>query len=462
MSASPVASPLWRRFALFTVPMIVTNVLQSLEGTINMVWLGHLLDVRAVAAQAAYFPVLILFAAASIGVSSGASVLMGQAWGAQRVDRVHEVMGTTLALTVLTGLVIAVFGAPNAHAILHLFNTPPEVIDAATGYARIMMAGTPIFFLLIVFSSLMRAVGDARTPLALLIAGIAGALVFSPVFILGLLGLPAMGVRGAALGMQVSWAVSLIGVTVWMVLRHHPLAPRAATLRGLKMPVATVRTVLRLGLPAMSQVTSVALSEMVLLGLINSFGPHSAAAYGIFLQLFTFAQFPAIGIAITVSVMCAHAIGRGDTHEVAQVTRLGLYSGLVITTLIVLLMAVFALPAAHIFTQDAQASALIVKLLRLVGWSCIAYALSGVLSFTMRAGGDVLVPSLISIGAIFLVEMPVAYRFSGIWGVEGVWLGYPAGYCATLLATALYYGLVWRRRPIRALEGHAPAEASQI
>src|SRR5690606_6886048 len=97
--------PLWRVFLIFLGPMILSNVLQALSGTLNNIYLGQMLGVGALAAVAAFFPILFLFISFTIGLGAGASVLIGQAYGAQKLDLVKAVAGTTLSVAVLFGLV---------------------------------------------------------------------------------------------------------------------------------------------------------------------------------------------------------------------------------------------------------------------------------------------------------------------------------------------------------------------
>ncbi|MCB1974538.1 MAG: MATE family efflux transporter, partial [Burkholderiaceae bacterium] len=111
MAALPAAPrPLWRVFAAFLAPMLASNILQSLSGTLNNIYLGQMLGVKALAAVSGFFPVMFFFIAFMIGLGAGASVLIGQAWGAGKVERVRAVAGTTLAVGLAFGLVVAVLG----------------------------------------------------------------------------------------------------------------------------------------------------------------------------------------------------------------------------------------------------------------------------------------------------------------------------------------------------------------
>jgi len=102
--------PLWKTFLVFLGPLLLSNILQSLSGTVNNIYLGQMIGVKALAAVSAFFPVLFFFIAFVIGLGAGASVLIGQAWGARRVDTAREVAGSTLTLGFLLALAVAVLG----------------------------------------------------------------------------------------------------------------------------------------------------------------------------------------------------------------------------------------------------------------------------------------------------------------------------------------------------------------
>jgi len=119
--------PLWQIYLLFLAPMVLANLLQSLSGTLNGIYIGQLLGTQALAAVAGMFPVVFFFISLVIGLGAGASVLIGQAWGADELDTVRSIAGTSLALGGLIGLLAAVVGGLSARQALQALGTPPDV-----------------------------------------------------------------------------------------------------------------------------------------------------------------------------------------------------------------------------------------------------------------------------------------------------------------------------------------------
>lgn len=140
---------LWKTFLIFLLPLIATNILQNLSGTINTIFVGQMMGVDAIAAVAVFFPILFCLMAFVIGLSAGSTVLVGQAWGAQNVEKVRCVVGSTLFMTLIGGTVVAAFGVIFAKQILLLLGTDPNVMHLSLPYVQWMLGGSPLLFVYI-------------------------------------------------------------------------------------------------------------------------------------------------------------------------------------------------------------------------------------------------------------------------------------------------------------------------
>ncbi|MCC8966137.1 MATE family efflux transporter [Bradyrhizobium sp. Pear76] len=431
--------------------MLLSNVLQSLFGTINGVYLGQMIGVDALAAASVFFPVMFFFVSFVIGLSAGASVMIGQAWGAGEPDRVKAVAGTTMTVTLLLALAIAILGGLFARPLLIALATPPDVLDAAVSYARIMMITMPVTFGFLLLAAMMRGVGDTVTPLVALTVSTVVGLVVTPALIRGWFGLPMLGVASAAIASAVSGVVTLLWLHVHMLRHKHPLAFDAAFLRAMRPNGALLRIVLRLGIPTAIGMVVVSLAELVLLGLVNGFGSDATAAYGAVNQVIGYVQFPAISIAITTSIFGAQAIGRGDSGRVGAIVRTGIEMNLALTGGLVVLGYLFARPLMGFFIVDSTVLTLAQQLLYIVLWSMVLFGMATVFSGAMRAGGTVWMPLFISILAMALVEVPVAILLSRAIGISGIWIAYPATFATMFVLQMAYYTLVWRKQTIKRL-----------
>jgi putative MATE family efflux protein len=431
--------------------MIFANALQSLAGTFNSVFVGQMLGTHALAAIAAVFPIVFFLISLVIGVGAGASVLIGQAWGAHEVHKVKAIAGTALALGLVLGVCVALVGGVFTAGLLHLLRTPPSVLPEAVGYARLMMFAMPGLMVFILSTQLMRGVGDTVTPLFALIVSTATSCLLTPAFIRGWAGLPMLGVTSAAAASIGSFVVALLVMSFYMRWKKHPLAPDRALVRALRIDPRLAKLVVRIGLPTGMQVIVMSLAEIALLALVNRFGADATAAYGAVNQVVNYAQFPAISIAITASILGAQAIGAGRADRLGAITRTGLQMTLVLTGSLVVLGYLLSRHLVGVFITSPPVVDLAQSLLHIMLWSSVVYGCAGVVSGVMRASGAVLVPTGISIFCIVAIEVPAAYALADRFGIEGVWMAYPITFVAMLILQSAYYRLVWRQRKIERL-----------
>jgi putative MATE family efflux protein len=438
-------SPLWRRFVVFLGPLVLTNVLQALSGTFNSIFLGRMLGPQALASAVAFFPILMFFFAFVIGLGTGASVLVGQAWGGRKLERLQEIAGAVLLGGVLLGLVVAAAGMASVPTLLQALGTPQESVADAVGYARVMLLAMPVLFVSMLAAALLRGVGDTVTPLGVLVVTCAASFLLTPLLITA-----GLGVASAAWGTLLATGLALAWLAWRLTRRAHLLAPRA--LRPLlRWRPDVLLAVARLGVPTGLFFVTGSLADLGLLTLVNGHGAAAVAAWGAVGQVTAYVQFPAFSIAIASSVFAAHAIGAGRSEQAHAVTRVGLALNALLTGALAVLVASLAPHAVRFFTPDAAVVELGAQLLRISVWGSLLLGVGSVFSGVMRAAGTVRVPMLISLGCLALLQFPVGWLIDRTWGVQSLWFTYIVTYgCGAALQATYYFG-VWRRRPVRRL-----------
>ena len=442
---------LWKTFFVFLVPLIATNILQNLSGTINTIFVGQMMGVDAIAAVAVFFPILFCLMAFVIGLSAGATVLVGQAWGAQNVEKVRCVVGSTLFMTLIGGSIIAALGVIFAKQILLLLGTDPNVMHLSLPYVQWMLAGSPLLFVYIIYTSILRGVGDSITPLIALSLTSAIGLVITPVLIAGYFGFPKLGIIAPAIA-TISGKVAVLGfLAVYLNQRNHPLKPDRAMLRHIRHQPNLSKIILRLGIPTGIQMVTTSVAGLVIVGLVNRYGSDATAAYGAVNQVLNYIQFPALSIAIAASIFAAQAIGAGKSELLNKVTRTALVMNLVITGILVSLGYLASKYLMALFITDPHVVELGQQLLFIVLWSILFFGASAIFASIMRASGTVTVPMMINIVAIIGIEVPCAYLFSAWWGLQGIWYAYALAFFSLCVMQGLYYQFVWKKKTVQAL-----------
>jgi putative MATE family efflux protein len=443
--------PLWKRFLRFLAPLILSNGLQSLFGTVSNVYLGQMIGIDALAAVSTFFPVFFFLFAFVMGLSTGATVLIGQAFGAGAHGRIKIVVGATLAVGLLLSISVGLAGGLFSRQLMMALATPADILDQASAYARIMLLTMPLGFVFLLMTAMIRGIGDVVTPLLALALSTAIGLILTPMLIRGAFGLPALGITSPAWAAAISNAVTLLALAAYLLRKKHALAPDVALLRHLRLNRTVIGQILSIGLPSAVGMVVMAIAELVLLGLVNGFGSDATAAYGAVNQVMGYTQFTAMSISIAVSILGAQAIGGGDRARLDGIVRTGLAFNLVLTGGLVALIYLVPRAVLGIFITDGAVLDLAKGLLFIALWSSVPFGLATTFSGAMRAAGVALTPMLLSIFAIVAIELPSAVILSRTIGLEGVWAAYPIVFCAMFVLQMGYYLLVWRKKAIRRL-----------
>ncbi len=439
-----------RRFLTFLGPLVLTNLIQALGGTVIIIYLGQLLGAQALAAAVSFFPLFMCCIAFVIGLGAGSSVLIGQAWGARNLDKVRRVAGSVLVGGFALACTVAAVGAAGIGDLLRVLGTAPEVLPEATAYARVLFLAMPVLFVHMLYAALLRGLGDTTTPLRALALASGLWILLTPALILGWLGLPRMGTASAG------WA-SLIGNTVaiaWLAWHLHGKDHLLALCHlrpHLRWDRSLLGTVARLGVPTGLFFITSSLADVMLLRLINGHGWQATAAWGTVNQLMAYVQLPAMSVAMASSVFAAQAIGGRRPEEVTLITRVGLWMNLALTGGLAALVALASPWAVSLFTADPAVVSLAATVLRITVWGSLAFGFASVFTGVMRASGTVRIPTIISLSCLAFLLVPLGYVLQSFWGLKGIWACYPLTYLCALLLQATYFHAVWRRRPLRSL-----------
>lgn len=444
--------PLWQRFVLFLMPLMASNILQALSGTINSIYIGQLIGVEALAATATFFPIMFFLMSFIIGLSAGATILIGQAWGARNVEKVKQVTGTVLTATIVLGLGVAVVGGIWTEQVMAVLGAPDNIRHLAVGYARIVLVGMPGFFVFLTVTSVLRGVGDTVTPLLSLILSMIVSMTVTPALIQGWFGLPQLGVDAAAWAFIAGFLTVLVFLFVYMRARNMPLAPDRVLLAAMVPDFKLLGLILKLGIPAGLQMVISSLAGIVVVGLVNRFGSDATAAYGALGQVMSYVQFPAMSIGIAASIFGAQAIGAGQAGQLRSITRTALLLNLIITGGLVVLAYLFSQHLVALFITDPAVIELTETLLHVVLWSIVCFGWSVVFSGMMRSSGTVYAPMILSLACILLIELPGAVWLSQTsLGLTGIWIAYAASFTMMLVLQASWYQFVWKKKQIVAL-----------
>lgn len=431
---------------VFLIPFMLSNGLQSIAATISSILLGRWVGEDALAAVSAVFPVLFFLISFVIGIGSGSTVLIGQAYGAGNQKKLKEVMGTTLTFTFVLGAILAVAGGIFTADALRLIGTPANILASTIVYTRIIFWALPALFLYVVYTTFLRGTGDSKTPSYFLTVSTALNLLLAPLLILGLWGLPRLGINGSAYANVIATLVTFVVFLVYLNKVKHPMRFDRDALHYLKIDWQILKLLIKIGIPSSVQMIMVSLSEVAVISLVNHFGSNSTAAYGAVNQVINYVQMPAVSLGMTVSIFGAQAIGAGRAEQLKDLLRSGLKLNLYIGGVLIILVYLFAHNILSWFLTDPATLKEAYGLVRITLWAYLVLGVDFVVVGIMRSSGTVFWPTVLSILAIWGVEVPTAWYLSGRIGVEGIWIGYPVSFIFGLAVQVIYYRFFWRKK----------------
>jgi len=434
-----VDGPIARTLVLFSLPILASNVLQSLNASINAAWIGHLLGTKALTAAANANTLLFFLLSISFGLTIAATILIGQSLGAKNYLQTKRVMGTCFLFFGVVSLVIAVLGFAIAPHILAAMRTPPDAVPLAAAYLRIIFLGVPAIFLFSFMMMALRGAGDSRTPFVFMLVSAVLDVGLNPLLIRGFGPVPAMGIAGSAVATTIAQWFALIALIFWLYRSKHVLCIGRGETHFLRFDRAVLKSLLTKGIPMGLQVIVVSSSMILMISLVNRFGSMTVAAYGASFQLWNYIQMPAFAVGSAVSSMVAQNIGARRWDRVNRIAMAGIVYNVLLTGSLVVAVTLSDNAAFSLFLGDNAAAIAIAKHMHLiVSWSFILFGIGFVLASVVRAAGAVMIPLLILVVAIWGIRIPIS-AFLSHSGVDGVLWGFPAGSGASVVLTFLYY-----------------------
>lgn len=432
--------PIAKTLILFSLPILLGNVLQTLNGSINAVWIGKYLGEGALAATSNANIIMFFLISSIFGFAMAAVILIGQNLGAKKTHEAKKVVGTSTVFFFTLSILVAAFGLLFSSTILTWMNTPPDVKDLAVTYTRILFAGVPFMFGFNLIMAILRGSGDAKTPFYFLLLSAILDVILNPVLIDGIGPFPKMGIAGSAVATFIAQLISFALLIVYLYRKKYFLRITKIDLPLLRIDWMIIRTLIQKGVPMGLNMVVVSVSNLLLVHLVNSYGSESTAAFGVAMQISSYVQMPAMAIGGAVTSMAAQNIGAGLWGRVNRITWTGVGVNIVMTGLIVVVLTLFNREVVSLFLPpEGKAIALGVHINNITLWSFIIFGVFNVVAGVVRSAGSVVFPLVVAFIALLLVRIPLATVLSHQYGFDVIWWSFPVSFSVAVTLNLLYY-----------------------
>ena len=436
LTEGPIAKSLF----FFTLPILFGNVLQSLNGSVNAMWIGHYLGEAALTAAANSNALLFFLIASVMGIGMAATILVGQSLGAKNIEQAKRVVGTSFSFFVSISIVVAVLGLVFAEHLMVLMRTPHDALPLAVAYLRVIFLAMPFQFSYIYLMMILRGAGDTKTPLKFQFLSVGLDIALNPVFMFGLGPIPALGIAGSATATLVAQSISLTALLTYLYRKKHFLCLHKGESHYLRPDSVILKSLIFKGMPMGLQMVVVSLSMIGMISLVNRFGSNTSAAYGACLQLWNYVQMPALAVGMAVSSMAAQNIGARRLDRVERIAKVGVGFNFLMTGGLVTLIYLFNHAALSLFLpQQLDTLPLAQHINAMVAWSFVLLGITFVLSSVTRAAGAVVPPLIILFIALWCIRLPFAAFMTSTWGADALWISFGVGSMSAVLMSLAYF-----------------------
>ena len=417
-------------------PIILSYILQDAFNIIDMIFVGRL-GPGAIAAVGVSGNLLRLIGVFSLGISTGAGIMVAQYLGARDRAQAEHIVIQSILLAIFFSICVTLVGYPLAKpGLLAVRMVDPEVLSLGTTYMHIVLIGISTMFLSMTLGSIFRAGGDAFTPMVVLIFSTVINIVLDPLLIFGLWGFPKLGVAGSAYATLTGRG---IGVIILLYLCWTGRAPISLKSIRFRADFTEMLAILRLGVYSSMQGFWRHFSRLGFLWVIGPYGKTVVAAYTICMRLRILVMNPGFGIANSVAPLVGQNLGANQVDRAERSARVANILGAAIMAVIGGIFLVFPETFIRIFTPDANVIEIGTIYLRFLAPTFGFIAFSLVLGKALNGAGDTFSPMVITLGSQLIVGLGLVIILSSMIGLNGVWIGIALSNIVQGVAMWLWY-----------------------
>lgn len=418
----------------FALPMLIGNIFQQLYNVVDSIIVGRYLGDKALAAVGASFPIIFMVIALIIGIGIGSSVVISQYFGAKDFDRVKRAADTTYIFLFFAGIIITIVGLLSGEYIFRLMRLPEEILPMAKTYLDIYMYGLVLMFGFNSVSSILRGVGDSKTPLYFLIVSTFLNIFLDTLFVLGF----KWGIAGAAWATVIAQAFSFVIAVIYLERLRHMLR---ITFKRLVFDWEIFWQSVRIGLPTGIQQTLVALGGMALMGIVNTFGTEVIAGFSAASRIDSLAVIPIMNFSASLSGFVGQNIGAGKVDRVKRGLWATIKMSVLFSVIITAIILIWGDKMMVVFTTNPRVVDIGYHYLMVVSFFYVAFAVMFCINGLLRGAGAAVVPMYITLLSLWIVRIPLAYLLSKTFGMNeaGVWWSIPIGWLMGAVASTIYY-----------------------
>jgi putative MATE family efflux protein len=433
---------IFRRLFDLAMPVVGLNVLSVLTLAVDTAMCGRLVDAEeALTALGFAGQLIFLLMVVMLGLMVGTVAFIARAHGAGGTERINHVLHQSILLTYVVSIAVAIVGNLGAGVAMRWLGADATVSELGVGYLRPLLTFTVFFYLNMLFAAALRAVGNTMLPFTIALFSNFLNVILNYGFILGRLGLPAMGVRGAAWGTVISQAVAVILMV--LILRRDAVYGVRARVHLARIDRPLANDLFRVGAPAALDMLVLNVAFLSVVGMLARVAQVAVAAHGIGLRVQSLAFVPGFGVSQAIGAMVGNALGAGNVSEARQVVRGGMVLSTAIMTVLGLSLVFGAEPIITIFDVDpaTELGRYSILWMRVLGWGMPIVGVHIALIGMLRGAGATNTSLMINVVGTMVIQVPLSWFLGFVvgWGAFGIWVAVPVSFLVRMCLGILAY-----------------------
>lgn len=420
-----------------SLPAMISMLVQAFYNIVDSMFVARF-DAKAFEALSIVFPMQILIIAFATGLGVGANAVVAKKLGERKRGDASLASQTGLLFTLITAALFVFIGIFATKPFVASFSEDPQTIAYGVDYLTIIFVGSGFAFVEIMFSKVLQATGNMKVPMLSQLTGAITNIILDPIMIFGLLGFPALGVKGAAIATIIGQACACAVSASAFIFGKQEVSPFFH--KGFRLRKDISVSILRVGIPTivlkgMGSVT-VSFVNVILKAFENAI-----VVMGIYIKIQSFVFMPVFGLTQGALPILSYNYGANDKKRFTKAFQLSMIVSAVIMTLGLIIFQVAPELLLKIFKASDAVIAMGIPALRIISVHFVFAAFSIIIVITMQSFGKGVTALILSLMRQLLLLMPLAYLLSSAIGVNGVWWSYAIAELITV-AVALPLGIV--------------------
>lgn len=431
---------IWRHMIVFSGPIMLTNLLQTSYQIVDSLWIGNLLGSQALGAVSIASSILFTVLSFIIGLNNASLTILSQQRGMNNKAGIQRYLNAFIVVLSTMAIAFSMLGFIFSYELLLLLGTPADIMDQAQMYLQINFIGMLFLFGYNYISTVLRALGDSKSPLRFVGVAVSLNIVLDPLFIAGF----NLGIRGAACATIVAQGSAFLYGLMYV------LRKKAVPFTKITVPKKEeIALILRLGIPAGLQMSVISAGSAAIMSVVTGFGSSVVAGFGAAQRLNSLIMLPATALGTAVNSMAGQNIGIKQWNRVQMIASRAVLYNFSIMISLGFILYIAAPHAIQLFVQDSESVAFGAKYLRIMAFCYPFLGVNFVLNGIVRSSGAMYQVLILNIISFWVLRYPFTAMFAQLYDELGIPLGIGLSFIVSCFVATMYYKYgKWREKEI--------------